>query len=89
MDLASLRSALRDSGALRLNVKVVPKSARTELAGVMADGALKVRVAAPPEKGKANSALCAFLAREFGVPAASVTIESGATASRKRILILR
>ncbi len=37
-------------------VKVIPRSAKTEIAGEMADGTLKVKIAAPPEKGKANEA---------------------------------
>ena len=62
---------------MTVRVKVIPRSARTEIAGEMADGTLKVKVAAPPEKGKANEALCAFLAAHYKVPRASVTIVSG------------
>lgn len=43
-------------------VKVIPHSERSEMAGEMADGTLKVKIAAPAEKGKANDALCTFLA---------------------------
>ena len=52
---------------MTVRVKVIPRSPRTEFAGEMADGTLKVRVAAPPEKGKANDALCAFLAAHYSV----------------------
>jgi uncharacterized protein (TIGR00251 family) len=54
----------------------------------MADGALKVKVAAAPEKGKANGELCAVLARHFGVPARSVEVVAGAASTRKRVRIL-
>jgi hypothetical protein len=39
-----------------LHVKVVPKSAKTELIGVLPDGTWKIKVAAAPDKGKANRA---------------------------------
>ena len=48
-----------------IKVKVIPKSSRTELAGQLPDGTWKIKVAAAPEKGKANKALCAFLADHF------------------------
>jgi hypothetical protein len=53
----------------------------------MADGTLKVRIAAAPEKGKANAELCAFLARHYGVPKSAVTILSGQTSPRKLVRI--
>ena len=45
-----------------LRVKVIPKSSRTELAGILDDGTWKIKVAAVPEKGKANRAVCEFIA---------------------------
>jgi uncharacterized protein (TIGR00251 family) len=53
----------------------------------MADGTLKVKIAAVPEKGKANAALCRFLAEHFGVPARDVQILSGQTSPIKRVRI--
>ena len=72
---------------MTVRVKVIPRSPRTELAGEMSDGTLKVRVAAPPEKGKANDALCAFLAGHFGVPCDRVSVISGHTAALKLVKI--
>ena len=72
---------------LELNVKVIPRAARTEMAGEMADGTLKVRVKAVPEDGKANEELCLFLARQYGVGRADVEIVSGATSQRKRVRV--
>ena len=43
-------------------VKVIPRSRKTEFAGIMDDGTLKIKVAAIPGDGKANAELCAFLA---------------------------
>jgi uncharacterized protein (TIGR00251 family) len=70
-----------------LRVKVIPRSAKTEIAGEMADGTLKVRIAAPPEKGKANAALCIFLAGHFKVPRSAVTIVSGHGAALKLVRV--
>jgi len=82
-----LRSQLEREGTVRIGVKVVPKSSRTGLAEKMPGGVYKIRVAAPPEKGKANAALCEFLAKELGVPKRNVAIESGHAASLKRVRI--
>jgi uncharacterized protein (TIGR00251 family) len=68
-------------------VKAIPRSAKTEIAGEMADGTLKVKIAAPPEKGEANDALCAFLAQHYGVPRSAVTIVSGHAAALKLVRI--
>lgn len=72
---------------MEVNVKVIPRSSRSEVTGEMADGALKVKLAAVPEKGKANQELCEVLARHFQVPLRDVELVSGATSSRKRIRI--
>ena len=66
-------------------VKVIPKSSRTGLVGYLPDGTWKVKVAAAPEKGKANRALCEFLAGKLGVAKNRVHIVSGETAQLKRI----
>ena len=72
---------------MTIRVKVIPRSAKTEIAGEMADGTLKVKIAAPPEKGKANEALCAFLAGHYKVPRAAVTIVSGHSAALKLVRV--
>ena len=70
-----------------IRVKVTPKSSKTELTGYLPDGTWKVKVAAAPEKGKANRALCEFLAEHFGVAQSRVRILSGETSQLKRIRI--
>jgi uncharacterized protein len=70
-----------------LRVKVIPRSSKSEIAGEMADGTLKVRIAAAPEKGKANEALIALLAETYGVPRGSVVILSGHGVARKLVRI--
>jgi len=70
-----------------LTLRVIPKSSKNEVAGLMADGSLKVKIAAVPEKGKANAAICEFLAAEFGVPKRNVEIVRGQTASVKQVVV--
>jgi uncharacterized protein (TIGR00251 family) len=72
---------------IALRVKVTPRSAASEIVGELADGTLKVKIAAPPERGKANQALIALLAKHYGVPRTAVTIVSGHTASLKLVRI--
>jgi uncharacterized protein YggU (UPF0235/DUF167 family) len=72
---------------MTVRVKVIPRSPRTEFAGAMADGTLKIRLAAVPEKGKANDALCAFLAAHYRVPRYRVSVISGQTAALKLVRI--
>ena len=50
---------------MHIRVKVIPRSAKTRIVGTMADGTLKIKVAAPPEKGKANQELLRFLSRHY------------------------
>jgi uncharacterized protein (TIGR00251 family) len=53
----------------------------------MADGALKVKVSAPPEQGRANAELCRLLAAHFGVPAPAVRVVAGVASTRKKVEI--
>jgi uncharacterized protein (TIGR00251 family) len=72
---------------MTIRVKVIPRSRRTEIAGEMADGTLKIKVAAVPEKGRANEELCDFLAAHYKVPRSAVAVISGQTAQLKLIRI--
>lgn len=72
---------------MRLRIKVVPKSSRSEIVGRLADGTLKVKIAAAPEKGRANAELRALLAREYGVRLTDVTIVAGETSPLKQVRI--
>jgi uncharacterized protein (TIGR00251 family) len=68
-----------------IHVKVIPKSSKTELIGYLPDGTWKVKVAAAPENGKANRALCEFIAQKLGVAKSRVQIVAGEKARVKRI----
>lgn len=48
---------------------------------------IKIAIASPPEKGKANKALLTFLAKTFKVTASNCSIASGHTSSKKRVSI--
>jgi len=70
--------------ACRLKIKVVPGASRTEIVGLLGE-AVKVRVAAPPEGGKANREVVAVLAGRLGLPLAQVTVLSGQSSPAKVI----
>ncbi len=70
----------------RFTVKVVPGSSRTQCCGVH-DGMMRIRLAAPPEKGKANKALIAYLAGLLSVKKNAVRILSGQAAPIKQIVV--
>ena len=70
-----------------LRIKVLPKSAQTEIIDTLDDGTIKIRVAAPPEKGRANSELIKFLAKTHNVEKDQITILSGKSEPLKLIRI--
>jgi len=74
----------QDGVCLRLRVQ--PKSSKCRLAGVH-DGALKLRVTAPPVDGKANAAVVKFIAKILSVPKSAVAIVSGAQGRVKRVRV--
>jgi uncharacterized protein len=75
--------AARGDGAV-LTLAVVPNARRTGADGLH-DGALRVRLAAPPADGKANAMLVAWLADELRVPRRAVVLARGASGRRKQV----
>ena len=71
-------------GAVTLAVRVQPRASRDEVAGEW-EGALKVRLQAPPVDDKANEALVEFLARVLKIPKAAVRILAGERSRTKRV----
>jgi uncharacterized protein (TIGR00251 family) len=63
-----------------------PNAIATKIEGLYGDK-IKVRIASPPEKGKANKELIRFLSSETGVPKARIKIISGITSNYKRVSI--
>jgi uncharacterized protein (TIGR00251 family) len=70
----------------RVRLRVSPGARRTELAGRYGDG-WKVRVSAPPERGRANEAVLDLLADKLDLPRRSLSIVSGHTAQEKVVLM--
>lgn len=71
-------------GSLLFTVRVVPRAARSSVTGEH-DGALRVRVAAPPVDGAANEELVRVLAQALDLPAREVEIMSGHSSKLKQI----
>lgn len=71
----------------RLRIRVSPGARRTELIGRQGD-AWKVRVAAQPERGRANEALLKLLAARLGVPADGLSVVAGRS-GRDKVVELR
>lgn len=69
-----------------LNVRVIPRAAKSGLAG-RRDNALLVRLQAPPVDGAANAELIRVLADTFDVPARAVSIVGGEHSRQKRVRI--
>jgi uncharacterized protein (TIGR00251 family) len=69
-----------------LSVHVVPRAARNEIVSVEGE-TLKIRVTAPPVKGKANQALVELLAENLGVRKNQIEIVSGHKARRKMVKV--
>jgi uncharacterized protein (TIGR00251 family) len=69
----------------RLEVRVLPRASRAELAGFDEEGRLKVRLTAPPVDGEANRALLRFLAGKLKVPRRRVSLVRGASSRNKVI----
>ncbi len=75
-----------DGHGSRLAIHVVPRASKSEICGLQGD-ALKVRLQAPPVDGKANKALCAFIAEQVGAPTRQVVLAAGSTSRRKTLLL--
>lgn len=76
----------RHGDGLWLAVSVVPNAKRTGADGLH-DGALRVRLAAPPVDGKANAALLAWLAAELGLQRRALQLLHGIAARRKLVAL--
>lgn len=74
------------AAAIRIRVKAVPGAKRDAVAGPLGDR-LKVRVAQPPEGGRANRAICDLLASALGVPSKNAELLAGPASAEKIIRV--
>lgn len=74
------------NGAIIFDVRVVPRASKSEIVGEH-DGALKVRIAAPPVDGAANEELIKVLAKGLGVAKTDVEIVGGQASKLKQVRI--
>ena len=70
----------------RIAVRVQTRCGRDEIVGER-EGAIVVRVGAPPVDGKANDAVCKLVARRAGVPRTGVSVVSGKRSRDKQLLV--
>ena len=73
-------------GSFVLKVQVQPGAGKTALVGRHGD-ALKVKVAAPPEHGRANDACAALIAELLGIKTSDVALSSGGSSRSKRFAV--
>lgn len=83
--MTTIRDDVRD-GEVTFSVRIVPRASQTEIFG-RHDGALKIRIAAPPVEGAANRELIRFLAKILKVPQRAVEIVAGANSKNKLIRV--
>lgn len=84
-----IKTQLDNKGEAYLAIKAIPGSAKTEFRERMADDTYKIAVAAAPEKGKANTELIRFLAREFKVSKNQIAIINGTGERLKLVKITK
>lgn len=72
---------------LHLRLKVVPRSSKDTIAGLLGDR-LKVTITSPPVDGKANAHLIRWFAKLCGVPKSNVEVVVGMTSRNKTIAII-
>ena len=75
-----------DGTGTLIDIKVVPGSSKTRIAGILGE-AIKINVAAAPEKGKANKELVKYLAKLLNVPKSGIKIVAGEKDQRKVLSI--
>ncbi|MFA6994952.1 MAG: DUF167 domain-containing protein [Patescibacteria group bacterium] len=80
---------LANNKEIYLKIRTSPSASRTGFLNIMADGTIKIAVAAAPEKGLANQELIKFLADELGVRKYQVKIVSGVGEKSKLIKVSR
>jgi uncharacterized protein len=84
--LKNLKQQLKERREVYIRIKVKPNARQSIVKQVMADESVKLDIAAPPLKNKANQELIKLLAREFEISPNNVTIISG---GREKIKLVK
>ncbi|MFA5130932.1 MAG: DUF167 domain-containing protein [Patescibacteria group bacterium] len=87
--LEKLIENLANNKEIYFNVKVIPGAPKTEIRDEMADGTIKIALAAQAEKGEANQELVNFVAKALGVRKYQVKIISGLSERAKLLKVSR
>jgi hypothetical protein len=85
--LSKINIDLRKKGRIIIKTKVHPNAPATGLKGILADGTIKIDVAATPERGRANKEIIEFFAQTLDLPRSKISIKSGHKAKLKLINI--
>ena len=72
--------------SVHIEIKAFPNSPKNEFTGVR-ENRLCVRIAAPPEDGKANACLCGFLAKTLGCAKRDVVLVKGEKSRLKTVAV--
>ncbi len=86
--LSKFKKQFYGKGEIYLRIKVRAGAAKTDVREILEDETIKIDIAAPPIKGKANQELVKFLAREFEISGKNVKIISGAGDRVKLIRVI-
>jgi len=71
-----------------LAIRVIPRAQTNEIAEVLPNGTVRIRLTAPPVDGQANQALAKFLSKMLGVPKSSIEIIAGLSSRDKLVSVL-
>jgi uncharacterized protein YggU (UPF0235/DUF167 family) len=71
-----------------LAVRVTPRASRNEIAEVLEDGTIKVRIAAQPADDESNAALLEYLSEILGVPQSRLDIVAGLSGRDKLVAVV-
>jgi hypothetical protein len=71
-----------------LAIRVTPRASKNEIAEILSDNTIKIRLTAPPIEGRANQALIEFLAQVLGISKNRIEIVAGETGRDKLVSII-
>ena len=74
-------------GAVTFDVRVVPRSSKSEIVGEI-DGVIKIKLKAPPVDGAANEELVRLISKELELSRSSIGVVAGHASRQKRVRII-